>query len=61
MNYDRFHNDWQSGMDCLMSTGEWLIEWAVFLVCLPVTWPLSKLGKSRRQRSETYYRDTYGR
>ena len=64
MNYEKYHQDEHRGMEFLMNRVEWLVGWIIFIVFLPVSYPLSKLGQyaqRREERLETYYRDTYGR
>lgn len=40
MNYQKYHYDYQQGMEFLMNRIEWAIGWLVFIVCFPLTWPL---------------------
>lgn len=43
---------------------EWIAEamnWTMFIVFLPISYPMYLLGRRAERRSDTHYRDTYGR
>jgi hypothetical protein len=61
-----YQRDCTKGLDVLcrwMATG---LDWLLYILFFPVSYPLALLGRRERRRikaenESTYYRDTYGR